>query len=224
MNIFVLDKDPRIAAQYHHDVHVRKMIVETCQLLANTLTPEELALAPKTQTGNIRKHSHHNHPCSVWARHSAFNRAWLWLLGANLCMEYAYRFNKQHFCADFINWYGANTACTLMVSEWSYANGSIVAVTGKLFELPLSLNLYISDQRAFEKLMEYLESTDGFKQCFGNQYSYLRSDDPVASYRQYYSLSKRSFIRNGKEVKNTWTKRPVPFFMREPVELQEVNL
>ena len=34
MNIFVLDNDPKIAAQMMCDKHVVKMIVESCQLMS----------------------------------------------------------------------------------------------------------------------------------------------------------------------------------------------
>ena len=34
MNIFYLDRDPKIAAQYHLDKHVVKMIVEYAQLMS----------------------------------------------------------------------------------------------------------------------------------------------------------------------------------------------
>lgn len=33
MNLFWLDTDPTLAAQAHHDVHVRKMLLEGVQLL-----------------------------------------------------------------------------------------------------------------------------------------------------------------------------------------------
>ena len=33
MNIFMLDRDPRVAANMHCDKHVVKMILETAQLL-----------------------------------------------------------------------------------------------------------------------------------------------------------------------------------------------
>ena len=34
MNIFVLDENPYLAAQYHNNKHVVKMILETAQLLS----------------------------------------------------------------------------------------------------------------------------------------------------------------------------------------------
>ena len=36
MNIFVLHENPTIAAQYHCDRHVVKMVLETAQLLSTT--------------------------------------------------------------------------------------------------------------------------------------------------------------------------------------------
>ena len=35
MNIFILDKNPKKAAEYHCDKHVIKMILETSQLLCS---------------------------------------------------------------------------------------------------------------------------------------------------------------------------------------------
>ena len=34
MNIFHLDKDPKICAEYHCDKHIVKMILETAQMLS----------------------------------------------------------------------------------------------------------------------------------------------------------------------------------------------
>jgi hypothetical protein len=36
MNIFYLDEDPKICAQYHCDKHVVKMIIEYAQLTINS--------------------------------------------------------------------------------------------------------------------------------------------------------------------------------------------
>lgn len=37
MNIFFLDENPRLAAQYHNDTHVNKQIVESCQILSTAI-------------------------------------------------------------------------------------------------------------------------------------------------------------------------------------------
>ena len=97
MNIFLLDENPQINAQYHCDKHVVKMILETAQLLcsANHLCgdgdpPYKLA--------------HKNHPCSIWVRKSLTNYLYLCELGLELSKEYTYRYNKHHKSTDVIQW------------------------------------------------------------------------------------------------------------------------
>ena len=60
MNIFILDNNPQLCAQYHNNKHVVKMILESAQLLcgAHWVTGGE---APY-------RLSHKNHPCSIWVR------------------------------------------------------------------------------------------------------------------------------------------------------------
>jgi len=67
MNIFVLDYDPRVAAQMMCDKHVVKMIVEGCQMLS---TIHRLGGA---EEDFLYKKSFMNHPCTVWARSSSHN-------------------------------------------------------------------------------------------------------------------------------------------------------
>jgi len=88
MNIFALHSKPSIAARYHCDKHVVKMIVESVQLLSNALHSLNLS-APYKKT-------HFNHPCSIWARTSLQNYQWLWQLADHLGKEYTYRYGKIH--------------------------------------------------------------------------------------------------------------------------------
>jgi hypothetical protein len=96
MNIFVLDYNPKKAAEYHCDKHVVKMILETAQLLCgvhwsiNSEAPYKL--------------THKNHPCSIWARNCIENYIWLTDLGMELCKEYTRRYNKKHKCQSIIEW------------------------------------------------------------------------------------------------------------------------
>ena len=69
MNIFVLHKDPKIAAQMACDKHVIKMILETAQMLC-TAARTKGAWAPYKQT-------HKKHPCTLWAAATKAN--WVWL-------------------------------------------------------------------------------------------------------------------------------------------------
>jgi hypothetical protein len=106
MNIFYLDSDPVKAAQFTKDKHCIKMIVESAQMLANCYTLEQLAdsMCPRTQTGNVRRHSHYNHPCSKWVRESLENFDWLVDHAFALCDEYRLRCNKVHFTKPFLEW------------------------------------------------------------------------------------------------------------------------
>lgn len=110
MNIFVLDNDPMVAAQLMCDIHTNKMIVESAQMLANCFTPESLVNAPRSQKGNVRKHSYFNHPCSIWARETYNNYQWLVDHAYGLIQERKYRNPdaRPHFTEEFITWCDCN--------------------------------------------------------------------------------------------------------------------
>jgi hypothetical protein len=97
MNIFVLDKNPFIAAKFHINKHVPKMIVESAQMLSTAhhiLDGEKLG---------IYKISNKNHPCSLWVRQSKSNYEWLFDLALGLVEEYKIRYgNKHHKTEDVL--------------------------------------------------------------------------------------------------------------------------
>lgn len=99
MNIFVLDEKPWIAAEYHCDKHVVKMILETAQMLS---TAHHVLDGDKAIDGIYRK-THVNHPCSIWARETTSNYQWLLDLGFQLCFEYTRRYGKRHKTQDVLN-------------------------------------------------------------------------------------------------------------------------
>ena len=92
MNIFVLDKNPTVAAQFHCDKHVVKMVLESAQMLSATHT-----LLDGEQDGLYRL-THANHPCTKWVRESNNNYNWMYCLFSALCAEYTFRYNKIHLC------------------------------------------------------------------------------------------------------------------------------
>ena len=100
MNIFYLDNDPKVCAQYHVDKHVVKMILETAQLLSTThwMSGSE---GPYRQT-------HKNHPSAVWARSNKSNYIWLCELGMELCKEYTHRYGKTHKTQQHLEWLSNN--------------------------------------------------------------------------------------------------------------------
>ena len=100
MNIFFLDENPKLSAQYHVDKHVVKMILETAQLLCgvhHSINTSSTLQVPY-------KLSHKNHPCAIWARESLSNYLYLCELGLELGKEYTYRYGKKHKSIEVIEW------------------------------------------------------------------------------------------------------------------------
>lgn len=93
MNIFVLDRDPRVAASYHCDKHVIKMILETAQMLstAHHMLDPRGPVAP-----HVYRATHHNHPCNIWVRKNSANYMWAERLFRALLDEYTLRYGKHH--------------------------------------------------------------------------------------------------------------------------------
>lgn len=100
MNIFVLDKDPKIAAVMLSDQHVSKMILESAQMLS--------AVAVRWGHPYIYKPAYTKHPCTLWAGNSYAN--WLWLIKHALAMEEEklYRTGKGHLSAEVVRFYQKN--------------------------------------------------------------------------------------------------------------------
>ena len=96
MNIFILDKDPRLAAQYHNDKHCIKMILESVQMLCNAIT---IFGTPNSLTYKL---THLKHPCSLWVCESLENWLWLYRLTKFLNIEYKYRYNKTEDHKSFL--------------------------------------------------------------------------------------------------------------------------
>jgi hypothetical protein len=86
MNIFYLDQDPKLCAQYHADKHVVKMILESAQLLCTAVN----VLAGEQVTPY--KSTHVNHPCSIWVRESYSNWLYVFNLMMYLEQEWNYRY------------------------------------------------------------------------------------------------------------------------------------
>lgn len=92
MNIFYIDRDPKVCAQAMTDKHVVKMIIESAQLLstAHHTLDKEFAMR------NIYKSTHANHPSAVWVRQSSQHYKWLYDHFIYLCDEYTARYKKRH--------------------------------------------------------------------------------------------------------------------------------
>jgi len=89
MQIFVVDVNPVLAAQYLCDKHVVKQCLEATQILS-------------TVVGGPYRPTHSNHPCVVWARTNETNFFWLKRHARALCAEYTHRYGRRHKCQDVI--------------------------------------------------------------------------------------------------------------------------
>ncbi len=100
MNIFVLDEDPKKAAQMLCNRHVSKMILESAQMLSS--------VAFKYNFPTLYGPTHKNHPCTIWAGLSREN--WVWLIEHALEMEREKirRTSKGHISAEIIRYYRDN--------------------------------------------------------------------------------------------------------------------
>lgn len=91
MNIFFVDRDPKVAAQCQFDKHVPKMVVETGQLASTAHR-----LLGQGNLTSFYAAAYVNHPCAVWVRQSVDHYNWLYAHFVALCDEYQSRYGKVH--------------------------------------------------------------------------------------------------------------------------------
>ena len=96
MNIFILDLNHKLCAQYHCNKHCVKMITETTQLLNNVCIMHDKNFEP------FYKLTHAKHPATIWAATNVSNFDWLNRLGLELCKEYTYRYHRVHKCQTYL--------------------------------------------------------------------------------------------------------------------------
>ena len=89
MNIFYLDKDPKVAAIVQYNKHVVKMILESAQMLCTAHRYYGNEDVPY-------KTAHLNHPSSIWVRQNTKHYFWLYEHMLALGEEYTHRYGKIH--------------------------------------------------------------------------------------------------------------------------------
>ena len=94
MNIFYFTNNVKLNSKLLDDKRVVKMILETTQLLSNSLflNGEEPVYKP----------THLKHPCTLWTSKSKSNWNWLKRYGLALSKEYTKRYGKIHRCEPII--------------------------------------------------------------------------------------------------------------------------
>lgn len=102
MNIFILDKNPKVAAQMMCDKHVVKMIIESAQIMSAVLDGnykvEYRGLGRPSDTLGLPQYpkAHAKHPSTLWSKKSRGNYRWLLKHMRALCSEYRRRYDKVH--------------------------------------------------------------------------------------------------------------------------------
>ena len=182
MNIFILDEDPKKAAEYHCDKHVCKMILEAGQMLCTAHWVSWLEFFNKKRTdfklmrdvkSFLREKTpvmmqppwsmtHVNHPCTIWTRESRENYEWHLTLMGHLLSEYTKRYHRVHKSQVVFRWLGEH--------------------------YPMS----------FKK-----QGLTNFPICMSEKYKI--SPDPVDCYREYYLKDKIRFAK-WKTKKPFWWK------------------
>ena len=80
MNLFILDENPALAAQYHCDNHMNGSILEIADMMC--MVADHMRIYFEGQYHWSVEAS--MHPCTQWAKASVHNRAWMMELAENL--------------------------------------------------------------------------------------------------------------------------------------------
>lgn len=149
MNIFFLDRDPKLAAQYHTDKHVVKMISESAQMLSTVLFEHYPHI-------KMFKPTHVNHPCNKWLRESKENMLWLLDLTEHLNDEYIERYSKlvNHASYDML----ANNNITSLILNSDIPS---IGLTPPALAMPDYCKIY-DDPVACYRLFYKMEKTHLF--------------------------------------------------------------
>lgn len=175
MNIFYLDEDPTLAAQYQSDKHIIKMILESAQLLSTahrvldgheTITLSAAGRKYKRFVFDDEreewyyKSTHINHPSAIWVRESAEHYEWLVNHLVALLGEYTYRYRKTH--------------ATSRILPYLYLHPKNIANT-----------TFVPPPCAMPS-------------------EYIISNDTVLNYRYYYVKAKADLLQYTKRDKPSW--------------------
>ena len=105
MNIFVTSFCPEESAVVLPDSHIKKMAIESCQMLAYVASPwlKNYGTLPK-KNGEPYKTNKNNphlkHPCTLWVAKSEHNVHWLIYHGLMICEEFERRYGHPIACYE----------------------------------------------------------------------------------------------------------------------------
>ncbi len=99
MQLFILDRDPALAAQFLADIHLRKMSLETAQILSAVLVNRKI-VRPEF----LPKAYNPAHPV-IKAVNTPFKINWVLEYNSALHQEYLRRFSKPHAYGQWVMLY-----------------------------------------------------------------------------------------------------------------------
>ena len=115
MQLFILDKDPEICAQMLCDVHIRKMCLETAQILSGIISLQQ----KKPYPAMPRPYSLF-HPV-IQALNTPFKVNWVLDLNIFLHKEYLFRFAKLHCYSYWATSYKKILFAPASQENWDFA-------------------------------------------------------------------------------------------------------
>lgn len=144
MNIFVTDNCPKKCAEFLDDSRLRKMTLETAQLLSS-------ALRLNGYIGSeVYKITHKNHPSNVWTRTTQGNYRWLLAHFKALCEEYTRRTGKTHASSKLLPVFEANAHLIPARERMPFSNNARNLTKGVDFthieDVTIAYQLYLSSR------------------------------------------------------------------------------
>jgi hypothetical protein len=222
MNIFVLDKDPVKAAEYHCNKHVVKMILESAQMLCtahwlhlekqiNVKNGRKLHKRVRDRFNYIKENSdeklhppwkmtHSSHPCTLWTNLNYSNYMWHSQLGLALCNQYELRYGRIHKSKAVHEWLRDHPPLNMSIKPRSEFAIAINDEELKVLDYEREKKIHRDDIKNFA--INYINKTGKIINIEGDylDLSLLKSDfirfvpfDPVKSYRNYY-IKRKSHI------------------------------
>lgn len=206
MNIFFLDKDPKLAAQYHVDRHVVKMPLESAQMLCTAIrvlggTPTKLTKPDdKTQVVYLLPNETY-----TWKR-KVVNRRVSYVFVSDMGIYVQTHVNHPcnvwlresygNFCWLYRLMYALVTEWNITYNHANYHKSVVALQEANIIHLAMQFyKVDFSWKDSLETTPPALAMPDHCKV----------SSDPVKCYREYYKKEKQALHK--------WTNRDVPFWL-----------
>lgn len=149
MNIFCTSDCPIESAKYLDDKRVRKMLLESGQLLST-------AMRVHGYSGDeVYKIAYKNHPSNIWTRATQGNYKWLLEHFRALCDEYTRRFGKTHASSALLPAFEQGVSLIPEGEKMPFSNNARNLTKGVDFthesDVTLAYQLYLAERWESDK-------------------------------------------------------------------------